>query len=71
MELGLDVNSCLKVKEGFISFIGKDYRKQALSESRDFGVKTLAQIIDFLGEKSAKSQSLKQIITNSAKFFGT
>jgi hypothetical protein len=71
MELEINIESCLRVKDGYINFTGNEYLKQTLPEKRDLGLKILTKIIDSLGERSAKSQGLKQIITTSTKFFGS
>jgi hypothetical protein len=62
----------LKVDEdGFICFMGKDYLKQSLPHTQDKGMLTLSKIINGLGERSAISQKLKQVITTTTKFYGT
>jgi hypothetical protein len=62
----------LKVDEdGFICFMGKDYLKQSRPHTQDKGMLTLSKIINGLGERSAISQKLKQVITTTTKFYGT
>ena len=72
MELDLAIDSLLKVdEEGFICFSGRDYHQQVRPHHQQKGLTLLTNIINTLGERSAISQKLKQIITNSIKFYGT
>ncbi len=62
----------LKVDEdGFICFSGRDYLKQARPHHLEKGAAALNKIINCLGERSAISQKLKQVITTTTKFYGT
>lgn len=62
----------LKVDEdGFISFSGRDYLKQLRPHHQEKGLAVLSKIINTMGERSAISQKLKAIITNTIKFYGT
>lgn len=62
----------LKIDEdGFVSFSGRDYLKQLRPHSQEKGLLILSKIINCLGERSAISQKLKQVITTTTKFYGT
>ena len=72
MELDVKIDEVLKVDEdGFICFSGKDYLKQLRHHSQDKGLTIMNKIINTLGERSAISQKLKQVITTTIKFYGT
>jgi hypothetical protein len=45
--------------------------KQIKPKNQEIGIKLMNQIINVLGERSAKSQALKQVITSTTKFNGT
>lgn len=68
----VNIPEVLKVdEEGFICFSGRDYLKQIRPHHQDKGLAILGKIINTLGERSAISQKLKQIITTTTKFYGT
>ena len=72
MELEVNISDVLKVDEdGFISFHGRDQLKQLRPHLHEKGIALLTKIINTLGERSAVSQKLKQVITTSNKFYGT
>ncbi len=72
MELETTISDVLKVDEdGFICCSGKDYHKLTRPHQQDKAFNALAKIINTLGERSAISQKLKQIITTTLKFYGT
>lgn len=58
-------------EDGFVCFSGRDYLKQLRLHSQEKGLLILSKIINILGERSAISQKLKQIITTTTKFYGT
>jgi alpha-tubulin N-acetyltransferase 1 len=72
MELESNIEEVLKVDEdGFVCFSGRDYLKQTRTHNADKGLGILNKIINNLGERSAISQKLKQVITTTTKFYGT
>lgn len=72
MEVEVNISDVLKVDEdGFICLNGRDYSKHIRNSQQQNGLTILAKIINTLGERSAVSQKLKQVITTSIKFFGT
>lgn len=72
MEVETNIADVLKVDEdGFISCTGRDYLKQLKPHHQEKGLVVLSKIINSLGERSAISQKLKQVITTTIKFFGT
>ena len=72
MELEVNLDSVLKVDEdGFICLSGKDYLKHMRAHQQDKGLNALSKIINTMGERSAISQKLKQVITSTIKFYGT
>ena len=72
MELEVNISDILKVDEdGYICMSGRDYMKQVRHHQQEKGLNALSKIITFLGERSAISQKLKQIITTPSKFYGT
>ena len=58
-------------EEGFLSFSGREYLKQGRPQRQEQALSTLSKIINTLGERSAVSQKLKQVITSTTKFYGT
>jgi hypothetical protein len=72
MELEVNLSDVLKVDEdGFICCSGRDYLKQVRHNQMDKGLTALSKIINVLGERSAISQKLKQVITTTTKFYST
>jgi hypothetical protein len=72
MEVDANIGEGVRVdEEGFICCSGKDYLKQLRSHQQEKGLAVLTKIITLLGERSAVSQKLKQVITTPAKFYGT
>ena len=72
MELDINLADVLKVDEdGFICCSGRDYLKQVRHNQMDKGLTALSKIINGLGERSAISQKLKQVITTTTKFYST
>ena len=62
----------LKVDEdGFVCCSGRDYLKHVRHHQQDKGLTALSKIINVLGERSAISQKLKQIITTTIKFYNS
>lgn len=72
MELEVTLSEVLKVDEdGFVCCSGRDYLKHLRHNQPEKGLNALTKIINVLGERSAISQKLKQIITTTIKFFNT
>ena len=72
MELEVALDSVMKVDEdGFVCMSGRDYLKMIRPHHQEKGLSCLGKIINTMGERSAISQKLKQIITNTIKFYGT
>lgn len=72
MELETNIADVLKVDEdGFICCTGRDYLKQLRPHHQEKGLAILGRIINTMGERSAISQKLKQIITTTIKFYNT
>lgn len=57
--------------DGFLCLSGRDYLKQIRPHSQEKGLAAISKIINTLGERSAVSQKLKQVITTTTKFYGT
>lgn len=72
MEVESNISDVLKVDEdGFIVCSGRDYLKQLRPHHQEKGLVILSKIINTLGERSAISQKLKQIITTTIKFYNS
>lgn len=72
MEFPTSISKYLKINEsGFLICTGKSMQKYINPNFLSEGTKMLHQIINQLGENSAKSQGLKQIITSAVKFAGS
>ena len=72
MELEVPLESVLRVDEdGYVCLSGRDYMKHMRAHQQEKGLTALSKIINNMGERSAISQKLKQVITTTMKFYGT